>query len=138
MQFGLHLVRRGLISPGEFIDVVERQLASRPPLGALAIETKKLSMRQLFEVLSAQADSRRPLGALAVDMGFLEQADVEQLLGMQCERCLPVHELIVQMGLLTRAEVERERQRYQRAASGDAADERNQATGIAARVQEII
>ena len=119
MQFGIYLVRRGLITPSEFVDVVERQLASRPPLGALAIETHKLSMHQLFEVLEAQADAPRPIGALAVELGFLQPGDVAYLLGLQSERSISIQDLVVEMGFLDADEVDRERQRYQRAASAN-------------------
>jgi hypothetical protein len=121
MQLGIHLVRRGLLSAADFVDVVERQLLTRKPLGELAIETHKLSMHQLFAVLEAQSDIQRPFGAIAVERGFLKPEDVEQLLGIQSERMETIDRLVVEMGLLDAATVERERVRYRRTASGTVA-----------------
>jgi hypothetical protein len=121
MHLGIHLVRRGLLSAADFVDLIERQLLTRPPLGELAIETHKLSMHQLFEVLDAQSDGNRPFGAVAVELGFMKTLDLEQLLGLQCERMKPLSDLLVEMGLLDAATVERELKRYQRTATGHAA-----------------
>src|SRR5262245_54998222 len=33
MHLGIHLVRRGLLSAADFVDLIERQLLTRPPLG---------------------------------------------------------------------------------------------------------
>lgn len=118
MQFGIHLVRAGVLGADDFVDVVERQLRERPPLGMLAIEHHMLSMKQLFAVLDAQLEDPKPFGRLAVELGFLSQADVLRLVGMQSERGRPEAEHIVEMGLLDSATVCRELQRF-RAASRD-------------------
>jgi hypothetical protein len=118
MQFGIHLVRGGVLSADDFVDVVERQLRERPPLGMLAIEHHKLSIKQLFAVLEAQVEDPKPFGRLAVELGFLSQADLLQLVGMQSERGRPEAEHVVEMGLVDSATVCRELQRF-RAASRD-------------------
>ena len=116
MQFGINLVRAGVLSAESFVDVVERQLRERPPLGMLAIEHHKLSMKQLFAVLEAQIEDPKPFGRLAVELGFLSQSDVLQLVGLQSECGRPEAEHIVEMGLLDPATVCRELERF-RAAS---------------------
>jgi hypothetical protein len=117
MQFGIHLVRRGLLSAADFVDVIEQQLLSRPPLGELAIETHALTMKQLFQVLAAQVDVQRPFGAMAFELGYLQLEDVERLLGLQCERSRSLSELVIEMGLLDAETVERERRGYYLTAS---------------------
>jgi hypothetical protein len=116
MQFGIHLVRAGVLSADDFVDVVERQLRERPPLGMLAIEHHKLSMKQLFAVLEAQVEDPKPFGRLAVELGFLSQSDVLALVGLQSECGRPEAEHVVEMGLLDSATVARELERF-RAAS---------------------
>jgi hypothetical protein len=100
MQFGIYLVRCGALAAEDFVDVVERRLRECPPLGMLAIEERKLTMKQLFAVLQAQAESPRPFGQLAIELGFLTNPEVLQLVGLQSERCRPMAEHLVEMGML--------------------------------------
>lgn len=100
MRFGIYLVRCGALTAEDFVDTVERQLSECPPLGMLAIEERKLTMKQLFAVLQAQAESPQPLGQLAIELGFLTNADVLQLVGLQSERCRPMAEHLVEMGMI--------------------------------------
>ena len=60
------LVRRGLITAEQFVQAVEWQLAQRPLLGRLALESGKLSMKQVFAELEAQTDNDKPFGETAV------------------------------------------------------------------------
>jgi len=58
MQFGLYLVKHGMITASQFAQALEAQLASRPQIGALAIETGKLTVKQVFGILSSRYTSR--------------------------------------------------------------------------------
>jgi hypothetical protein len=107
----------------DLIAVIERQLRERPPLGMLAIEQRKLSMKQLFAVLQCQAESNRPFGRIAVELGFLSPSDVLQLVGLQHERCRLVAEHIVEMGLLDAQTVQLEMQRFHAARRRELGDQ---------------
>src|SRR3712207_5774326 len=87
MQFAMYLVDNGVISCEEFFEALKLQLHSRPQLGALAIETRRLSFRQVFAILRTQCDEPNELfGEIAVRLGFLTQDDVAQLLAEQNKR----------------------------------------------------
>ena len=107
MHFGLYLVKKGRITANQFVEALEAQLASRPQLGALAIETGKLSVRQVFHVLRMQADRPEEMfGVLAQEAGFLREDDLAALLDCQTRRVLPLIQVIVNLGFCTAYEAE--------------------------------
>ncbi len=102
MHFGLYLVKHGVITSTQFIEALERQILSRPQLGALALEQGKLSVKEIFQVLQAQADDPRKLfGEIAVKAGMLSEDDLESLLYRQSIRTLPMSKIIVELGFVT-------------------------------------
>lgn len=102
MHFGLYLVKYGAISAEQFVTALERQLASRPQLGALAIELDMLSVREVFQVLRAQADNPQELfGELAVEAEMLTTDELASLLYCQSVRSQPMAEVVVELGFAT-------------------------------------
>jgi hypothetical protein len=114
MQFGLHLVRQGLITPADFVEVVEHQMSQRPLFGALAIELRRLSLHQVFEILGVQAESSKQFGRVAVDLLYLTEAEVMELLGRQSDRCQPIDRIVVELGVLDQPTVDRELRSFRR------------------------
>jgi len=112
MQFGIYLVRRGLISPEQFVDAVEQQLQYRVPIGELAVEACYISMKQVFQILGIQSATRQKFGAIAVELGYLTPSQVGELLAIQDSRDVPFGEVLVGMGALSRECLEAELQRY--------------------------
>jgi hypothetical protein len=112
MWLGTYLVRRGAITESQFVTAVERHLASRIPIGQIAIEHGLLSISQVFEILEAQADSTRPFGEIATDLGFMAEKDVALLLMIQNERSKSIATVLVDMGAITQAELDRHRTRF--------------------------
>ncbi|MAT69022.1 MAG: hypothetical protein CMJ58_05805 [Planctomycetaceae bacterium] len=99
MYFGMHLVRQGLLTTDDFFALLEQQVASRPPMGALAIETGKLTMKQVFEVLEAQCEETSQMfGEAAVRLGFLSEQDLAVLIYEQARRAMSMTELLVLNG----------------------------------------
>ena len=102
MQFAMYLVDNGVISCEEFFEAFKLQLHSRPQLGALAIETRRLSFRQVFSILRTQCDEPNTMfGELAVRLGYLTEEDIAQLLAEQAGRAMPLLEVLVENGFLT-------------------------------------
>jgi hypothetical protein len=120
MQFGIHLVRSGVLSADEFVAVIERQISRTPMLGMLAIEVRKISMKQLFAILEAQMDTSAPFGEVAIALGFMSHADVLELIGLQSERCQSVAQCINEMGLVAPDVLNRELRRFQASCRGQA------------------
>lgn len=112
MDFGIYLVRRGLISADDYVDAIEAQLKARRKLGELALSSRKLTMRQLMSILDAQVDSPKPFGELAVEMGYLTQDDVLALLGMQVDTCPSILEILCELPILDRVTLRKEAQRF--------------------------
>ncbi|MBX3432628.1 MAG: hypothetical protein KF847_04855 [Pirellulales bacterium] len=99
MNFGMYLVREGRLTSDEFFALLELQIASRPQLGTLAIETGRLSVRQVFQVLRCQCESTsRMFGEVAVELGFLTEEDVAVLVYQQSQRSASLPELLVLHG----------------------------------------
>ena len=124
MQFGLHLIRQGLITSDDFVQVADHQQSQRPLFGALAIELRRLSIHQVFEILSVQAESSKPFGRVAVDLLYLTEAEVMELLGRQSDRCQPFAKLVVELGILDQMTVDRELQTYRKQMSRESLDAR--------------
>lgn len=105
MQLGIYLVRQGAISADALVTALEHWITCRPPIGQLAIESHKLSMKQVFEILQVQADSSEPFGRIAVNLQFLSKDDVEELLQLQRERTPTLAQTLVDSGILDEEEL---------------------------------
>lgn len=101
MLFGIYLVENGVISCDEFYETLKLQLRTRPQLGGLAIELRKLTARQVFAILRSQCDTPADLfGELAVKLGFLTAGELGELIHEQSLRLKPFSELLVDAGIL--------------------------------------
>jgi hypothetical protein len=107
MQFGMYLVDNGVISCEEFFEAVKLQLHSRPQLGSLAIDSRRLSFRQVSRILREQCDEPNQMfGEIAVRLGYLNEEELSNLLTEQEARALPLAEVLIEHGFLTRPAVE--------------------------------
>jgi hypothetical protein len=115
MQFAMYLVDNGVISCEEFFEALKLQVNTRPQLGALAIETRRLTFRQVFSILRTQCDEPNTMfGELAVRLGYLTDQDVAQLLTEQASRALPIVEVLVENGFLSAEATEQHYAEYRR------------------------
>ncbi|MHC2069897.1 hypothetical protein ACYFX5_20685 [Bremerella sp. T1] len=112
MHFALYLLRKELITGPQFIQAVSRQLETRPQIGSLAIETRRLSMRQVFQILSLQSVTNESFGQLAVQIGVLSDIDIRDLLSLQVERTTPLAQVLVDIGALETYQMQAELQRF--------------------------
>ena len=107
MNFGLHIVRKGLITAEQYIATVEKQLSLRPMVGTVAIEIGKLSMKEVFQILRDQADSpTKMFGEIALELGLLTEEDLAVILFHQSTGVPPFSEILVELGIMTHYEVE--------------------------------
>lgn len=115
MQFAMYLVDNGVISCEEFFEALKLQMNTRPQLGALAIETRRLTFRHVFAILRAQCDEPNTMfGELAVRLGYLSEQDVTKLLAEQASRAMPLLEVLVENGFLSAEDAERHYADYRR------------------------
>jgi len=112
MDFGIYLVRRGLISADDYVNAREVQLNAHRKLGELALSSLKLTMRQVMAILEAQVDCPKPFGELAIELGYLTQSDVLELLGMQVDLCPSLLEVLSEQPILDRVTLRKEAQRF--------------------------
>ncbi|PQO33198.1 hypothetical protein C5Y96_10100 [Blastopirellula marina] len=117
MHFGLYLLRKESITGPQFIQAVSRQLETRPQIGSLAIETRCLSMRDVFQVLSLQSVTNESFGQLAIQLGILTEADIRDLLALQTERTTPLAQVLVDIGALEPYQLQTELQLFRSAMS---------------------
>ena len=108
MQFGLYLVKQGVITSAEFVEALEHQFTTRPQLGALAIELGLLSVREVFFILRAQAnDPKEMFGELAISESLLTEDELVGLLYRQSLRAQPIGQIVVELGFASADEIER-------------------------------
>lgn len=118
MLFGIYLVENGVLSAEDFVEAVKLSQHSRPQIGALAIQMRLLSCRQVFSILDAQCDAPQELfGETAVRLGYLSQEDLWRLLALQGQRAQPFDELLIENRFLPREVVEHHKRAYRRCMS---------------------
>ena len=107
MQFGLYLVKHGMITANQFVKALEAQLASRPQIGALAIESGKLSVKQIFSILRKQADMPQEMfGELAVQSGAMTEDELILLLYQQSVRTKSMPLILGELGFAATDDIE--------------------------------
>ena len=107
MQFGLFMVQNDMLECEQFVQALEQQLASRPQIGSLAIETGKLSVKQVFQILRLQCDTPGALfGELAVKLGFITEEELAGLIFLQSVRQKPMTEIMIANGFVSEDEVQ--------------------------------
>src|SRR5690606_15703492 len=77
------LVRRGVIDPLAAVEALEAVCQQRPRIGQLALRERLLSVGEVCDVLERQVQSRLPFGAIAVDLGYLTAGELGGLLQIQ-------------------------------------------------------
>ncbi len=106
MHFGLYLIKNNVIDSELFVTALQKQLASRPLLGSLAIETGQMTVKQVFQVLRAQCDAPGELfGEIAVNMEFLAEEEVSSLVFLQSMRQKPIADILVDESLTPESDV---------------------------------
>lgn len=105
------LAKQGIIDPTLFVEVVHRHLASRPPIGRVALRERLISLSQVVDVLKQQAETGEPFGKIAQGRGYLSQQELAHLLLRQLEEATPVDDLLIELSGLTRDELEHEKKR---------------------------
>lgn len=112
MYLEIALVRRGLISATQFVDAVELQLNRRPRLGRLALETGKLTMKQVFAALEDQTSNKKPFGETVVEMGFITRYQLNSLLRLQRDRTPSLGDCLLELGAIDRETLTHESIRF--------------------------
>ncbi|MCA9231043.1 MAG: hypothetical protein KDA57_10345 [Planctomycetales bacterium] len=113
-----------MISSNQFVQALEKQLASRPQLGALAIDTGKLTVKQVFEILRLQADEPHVrFGELAVRAQLLTQEELASLLFHQSVRVKPMAKILVEMGFASTSDIDEHFAEYRAASQPEAQKE---------------
>jgi hypothetical protein len=120
MQFAMYLVDNGVLSCEEYYEASKLQQHSRPQLGALAIEARRLTVKQVFAVLSLQCDEPNTrFGELAVRLGYLTDDDISHLLAEQERRATPLLDVLVENDFLSAELAEQHYAEYRRCLQGD-------------------
>lgn len=94
---GQILVRQGVISQAQLVEILELQLASRLQncqetkqfLGEILLENQSITRWQLARTLELQGLSRKKIGQLLIELGFTSRGTVEQALSHQAVGAMP-------------------------------------------------
>lgn len=115
MQFGMYLVDNGLLSTQAFYKALKLQMKSRPQLGTLAIQTRRLTVKQMFVILQEQCDTPQQMfGEIAVRLGYLTSEDLNQLLEEQSQHMASLRDVLVEHGFLAAHVIDQQYAAYRR------------------------
>jgi hypothetical protein len=126
MLFGVSLVKKGVISPLDFVHAVECSHQRRLPIGQLALKAGKLNMHQVFEILAAQSESQKPFGRIAIELGYLTELELAELLMMQTDSAPRFSEVLLEIGVIEPKALADELAHYYRSASENKSAPRTQ------------
>ena len=76
--FGKHLVKKGILTEGEYREAVEAHLGRRVKIGTIAIAEGLLTQEQVIEIHRQQRQYDRLFGDIAIDNNFLTKEQVEE------------------------------------------------------------
>ena len=115
MQFGMYLVDNGLLSTQAFYKALKLQMRSRPPLGTMAIQTRKLTVKQMFVILQEQCDTPNQMfGEIAVRLGYLTNDDLNLLLEEQSRHMAGLRDILVEHSFLPADVIDQQYAAYRR------------------------
>ena len=115
MQFGMYLVDNGLLSTQAFYKALKLQMKSRPQLGTIAIQTRRLTVKQMFVILQEQCDTPQQMfGEIAVRLGYLTSEDLTQLLEEQSQHMASLRDVLVEHGFLAAHVIDQQYAAYRR------------------------
>jgi hypothetical protein len=102
MQFAMYLVDHGQLSTQAFYKALKLQMRSRPQLGTIAIQTRRLTVKQMFIILQEQCDTPQQMfGEIAVRLGYLTNEDLNLLLDEQSRHMASLRDVLVEHGFLS-------------------------------------
>lgn len=106
--FGKHLVKKGILTHGEYRNAVEKHLGRRVKIGTIAIAEGLLTQEQVIEIHRQQRQYDKLFGDIAVENGFLTQEQVDKMLTKQGSPYLQFLEVLLETGKITISEMEQE------------------------------
>ncbi len=110
MRFGDYLIEKGVVSKEDLDTALKFQTEKSLRLGALAVENRLLTERQLSIILDHQREVEAAglFGEIAINMKFLSQEQVSNLLEKQKEYDKITGQILVLSGALSKKEKEKE------------------------------
>jgi len=111
----MYLVDNGLLSTQAFYKALKLQMKSRPQLGTIAIQTRRLTVKQMFVILQEQCDTPQQMfGEIAVRLGYLTSEDLTQLLEEQSQHMASLRDVLVEHGFLAAHVIDQQYAAYRR------------------------
>jgi uncharacterized protein YlaN (UPF0358 family) len=111
----MYLVDNGLLSTQAFYKALKLQMKSRPQLGTIAIQTRRLTVKQMFVILQEQCDTPQQMfGEIAVRLGYLTSEDLNQLLEEQSQHMASLRDVLVEHGFLAAHVIDQQYAAYRR------------------------
>ena len=115
MDFGFYLHEQGVVSSDDLVAALMMQNTTKVPIGALAMETGKLAVRNVLTILRVQSDLPNDrFGDIAVELGLMTKRDLAELLMEQSDRRPRVEQCLVELGALSQQQMEEELATYRR------------------------
>ncbi|MCA9216130.1 MAG: hypothetical protein KDB27_23845 [Planctomycetales bacterium] len=130
MNFGIDLVRRGILSAEQLVAAMERQDSLRPSIAELALHRNKLTMKQVFQVFYQQAGSQDSFEQTARDMRLLTRRQIADLALSQAELTPSLADILIDMGFASREAIDSHFHTAHRAIANPKLSKRKQTNAI--------
>lgn len=111
--FGNFLLRKGVVSPEQLLDVMKTASGSRVKLGTLCIHAGLMSAAEVEKVFILQTHVDKRFGEIAVEEGYLTDSQVNELMKDQGPNYLLLAQALVESKILTHEQIERLLSDYQ-------------------------
>ena len=106
--FGKHLVKKGILTEGEYRDAVSAHLGRRVKIGTIAVAEGFLTQEQVVEIHRQQRQYDKFFGDIAIENKFLTEEQVVEMLAKQGSPYLQFLEVLLETGKITITEMEQE------------------------------
>jgi CheY-specific phosphatase CheX len=106
-HFGHYLLNKGILTHGQFSEVLQHERSVKVKLGVLAVNAGLMTAAQVQDVHNLQRVKDQKFGALAIQQGYVTSEQLDRLLESQQEGHLGIIQSIADLGYMTLAEVEK-------------------------------
>lgn len=104
--FGNFLLNKGVISPKELLDAMEKQSQIHIKLGTLAMHEGLLTASEVNNIIIMQTHQDKKFGEIAIEEGYLTEEQVHDLLEKQQPDYLLLGQILIEDGLISNADFE--------------------------------
>lgn len=114
VYFGKYLQDIGVLTPEQYVDIIETNRTARVKLGPLAVSEGYLSIEQAEEVNRIQAVKDARFGDIAIELGYMTDSQLSTLLRKQGDSYLLMVQQLVERNILNLEQIQKHINQYKK------------------------